>query len=176
MEKEISMSHLRSTSVLRPSGLLLSLVFTLLAACSPGEAPAGAGGNGGGGGGGMGGNGGDLPACSLGTTTADIEKKLFQGTKCSTCHSKPTVFPTTMDTVSPGLADRVLDKMAETDAMKGKCSGRALAPKDDPASGLFYEKVSQKPACGDRMPQSMPALSADEISCVKRWLLMVAAQ
>ena len=119
-----------------------------------------------------------MPPCSLGPTMADIETKLFQGMKCKTCHVlTPTgmhpLYPTNLDLGSPGLAERMVDKPTESDPLKGKCRERVLVPKMDPLGGIFVEKV-EKPSCGDRMPQALPALSADEVSCVKRWAILAA--
>jgi hypothetical protein len=119
-----------------------------------------------------------LPACSLGTTLDDIQQKLFVSDRCKPCHHlTPTgqfpLYPTRLDLGSPGLPERMVDKEAEADPSKGKCAGRILVPKNDPLSGLFVEKVV-KPTCGDRMPQAMPPLTDDQVSCVKRWVLLAA--
>ena len=137
--------------------------------------PAGCGSSGGGGSDGSD----NLPACSLGSSMADIEKNLFRGPKCSVCHvltpsGQHPLYPTNLDLGSPGLAARMVDKMSESDPNKGKCPGRILVPKADPTNGLFVQKVMAMPPCGDRMPQGMPALSDDEISCVKRWAILAA--
>jgi hypothetical protein len=71
------------------------------------------------------------------------------------------------------LVERVVDKTAESDPSKGKCGGRILVPKNDPLGGIFVEKV-EKTTCGDRMPQALPPLTADEICCVKRWAILAA--
>jgi hypothetical protein len=119
-----------------------------------------------------------MPPCSLGLTMADIEQKLFLGMKCKTCHAlTPSgahpLYPTNLEFTTPGLAERMVDKMTEVDPAKGKCAGRVLVPKNDPLGGIFVEKV-EKPSCGDRMPQALPALNADEVSCVKRWAMLAA--
>jgi hypothetical protein len=152
--------------------VVLPLSLAMLSACSPGSTgpakpdPADAD------------VGQQLPACSLGTSMADIEQKLFRGIKCSICHSlTPSgmhpLYPTNLEFTSPNLAQRMVDQMSESDPTKGKCPNRILVPKNDPLSGLFVEKVV-KPTCGDRMPQAMPALNEDNISCVKRWAIMAA--
>jgi hypothetical protein len=119
-----------------------------------------------------------MPPCSLGPTMADIEVKLFQGMKCKTCHvltasGMHPLYPTNLDLGSPGLAERMVDKATEADPAKGKCAGRVLVPKNDPLGGIFVEKV-ERPSCGDRMPQALPALNPDEVSCVKRWAILAA--
>jgi hypothetical protein len=119
-----------------------------------------------------------MPPCALGSTMAEIEQNFFSGDKCRSCHHlTPSgafpLYPTRLDLGSPGLAGRMVDKMAEADPTKGKCQGRILVPKSDPLHGLFVEKV-EKPTCGDRMPQALPALKPDEVSCVKRWAVLAA--
>jgi hypothetical protein len=114
--------------------------------------------------------------CALYDTMADIEQKLLKGPKCLLCHAKMSLFPTSFDLASPDLAGRVVDRPAEGNPAKGKCSGKLLVPKDNPTAGVLFEKVNTAtPSCGDRMPQSMAALSAEEIACVKAWVMMAAA-
>jgi hypothetical protein len=162
------MSGLRTSSPF-PFPFLIPLSLALLSACSssPGggpevdAAPAD-----------------DLPACSLGTTMAAIEEKLFRDPiKCYACHmtvnGKHSLYPTTLEFTSPNLAARMVDKPTESDPMLGQCRGRILVPKDDPLNGVFVQKV-EKPSCGLRMPQALPPLSADQISCVKRWAILAA--
>jgi len=143
------------------------LLFAFQAGCSSGDPTPG-----------MPDAGDGLPGCSMGTTMADIEEKLFRGMKCKTCHVlTPTgahpLYPTNLEFSTPGLAERMVDKPTEADPGKGKCAGRVLVPKNDPLAGIFVEKV-EKPSCGDRMPQALPALNADEVSCVKRWAILAA--
>jgi hypothetical protein len=121
---------------------------------------------------------GGMPTCTLGSTMEEIQEKLFAGDKCRACHhltpsGQFPLYPTHLDLGSPGLAERMVDKMAEMDPTKGKCAGRILVPKNDPLGGLFVEKV-EKPTCGDRMPQALPMLKPDEIACVKRWAMLAA--
>ncbi len=117
----------------------------------------------------------ELPTCTLGATMADIEQKLFRGPKCMICHGRVTLFPTTLDLASEGLAARVVNKLGEANPDKGKCAGKPMLAKQDPLTGVFVEKVAvARPSCGDPMPQALPRLTDDEISCVKRWALMAA--
>ena len=111
---------------------------------------------------------------------ADIEQKLFRSGKCRACHAltpsgQRPLYPTTLDLGSPGLAERMVDKLAEANPSLGKCAGRVLVPSSDPLGGLLIEKVAlAMPSCGAREPQALPPLSADEISCVKRWAVLAA--
>lgn len=116
----------------------------------------------------------ELPSCSLGCTMADIEQVLFKP-KCVACHGRVTLYPTTLDLESDGLAARVVDQPAEDNPDKGKCAGKILVPRQDPLGSIFVEKVeSLTPSCGIAMPQNAPPLGADEIACVKRWALLAA--
>jgi hypothetical protein len=120
----------------------------------------------------------ELPACVLGPSMEEIEKKLFRSIRCSICHGRDEtgalpLQPTNLDLSSPGLAARMVDQPAEMDTHKGKCQGRILVPKDDPLGGLFVAKVVNPP-CGLRMPQDLPMLKPDEIACVKRWAILAA--
>lgn len=116
----------------------------------------------------------ELPSCSLGCTMADIEQMLFKP-KCFACHGRVTLYPTTLDLESDGLAARVVDQPAEDDPDKGKCAGKILVPRQDPLGSFFVEKVeSPTPSCGIAMPQNAPPLGDDEIACVKRWALLAA--
>jgi hypothetical protein len=157
----------RSRSCVKALRLSLPLSMLLAAACSGGGGEAGPPDASDG-----------LPACSLGSTMAEIEEKLFRSTKCSVCHmltpsGQFPLYPTRLDLGSPGLAERVVDKPTESDPTKGKCAGRILVPKNDPLNGVFVEKV-ERPSCGDPMPQALPALKPDEVSCVKRWAILAA--
>jgi hypothetical protein len=115
-------------------------------------------------------------SCTLGNTMAAIEQTLFKGPRCLACHQRVTLYPTRLDLVSDGLANRVVDKLADAvNPMFGKCAGRTLVPRDNPTGGLFIEKLENPTqSCGDRMPQSMLPLTADEISCAKLWATLAA--
>jgi hypothetical protein len=145
---------------------LFAWPLSLLTACSSGDAaPPPDAGDG-------------MPTCTLGSTMEEIQQNLFAGDKCKSCHHlTPSgafpLYPTRLDLGSPGLAERMVDKMSEADPTKGKCAGRILVPKNDPLNGLFVEKV-EKPTCGDRMPQALPMLKPEEIACVKRWAMLAA--
>ena len=119
-----------------------------------------------------------MPGCILGSTMPEIEEKLFRGMKCKTCHTlTPTgmhpLYPTNLEFTTPNLAARMVDQPTEAEPAKGKCAGRILIPRNDPLSGVFVEKVTT-PTCGDRMPQALPPLNEDEVSCVKRWAVLAA--
>ena len=147
--------------------LLLACPLSLLSACPSGDPPiepdAGDG----------------MPYCPLGATMDEIQEKLFSGDKCRTCHHlTPSgafpLYPTRLDLGSPGLPERMVDKEAYADINFGKCQGRILVPKNDPLNGVFVQKVMDNPPCGVRMPQALPALKPEEISCVKRWAILAA--
>jgi hypothetical protein len=143
---------------------LAPLALLLIVSCGGGEPPASVADAG-------------PPHCTLGTTMAEIEAALFRGPKCMPCHSKATLYPTSLDLVSSGLAARVVDQPAAMDnPARGKCAGRILLPRSDPQGSLFVEKVEQAhPSCGDPMPQGMTMLSANEVACVKLWATLATA-
>ncbi len=122
----------------------------------------------------------DLLTCTMSTSMAEIEQKLLVKPmgKCWPCHRQPTLFPTTFDLYKSGLAARVVD---QTGALpkgldQGKCADKPLLPKATPLAGLFVEKVEQAmPSCGGPMPPpGLARLTADEISCIKRWAMLAA--
>jgi hypothetical protein len=116
-------------------------------------------------------------ACSLGSTMAEIERRVFRAAKCAVCHSKIMTVPTSLDLVSDGLAGRMVDKRTESSPARGLCAGRVLVGRNDPLGGVLVEKVEKRvPSCGAPMPQGLPHLSEDEISCVKLWATLAAAQ
>ncbi|MFT3764998.1 MAG: hypothetical protein QM820_05695 [Minicystis sp.] len=49
------------------------------------------------------------------------------------------------------------------------CVGN-LADPTDPEGSMLIMKVSDSPPCGERMPKDAPALTADEIKCLKVWI------
>jgi hypothetical protein len=142
------------------------LTFALLSGCSSGGSDTADAGDG-------------MPSCTLGSTMPEIEDKLLRGDKCKTCHTLTSMglhplYPTNLEFTTPDIAARMVDKPSESDPFKGKCSGRILIPKDDPLNGLFVQKILTPPPCGDRMPQALPPLTANEASCLQRWAILAA--
>jgi hypothetical protein len=68
-----------------------------------------------------------------------------------------------LDLVSPGVGDRVRGLTS-----KALCEGRALVEAPG-GSHLLVEKLDE-PECGSPMPLGQPALSPNEIECVRRWV------
>ena len=68
-----------------------------------------------------------------------------------------------LDLVSPGVGDRVRGLTSTS-----MCEGRSLV--DGPGeSHLLVEKIDDS-TCGSPMPLGEPALSPNEIECVRRWV------
>lgn len=99
--------------------------------------------------------GGGSPSCP------DVPTEIL-AMKCAggTCHSGATP-AVGLDLVSPGVAARVVGKMAS------ECKG-ALVDPAAPDSSILYQKISGT-MCGTRMPLGTPLADA-EIACVKEWI------
>ncbi len=68
-----------------------------------------------------------------------------------------------LDLESPGVATRVVGVAAKL------CPG-ILAKPSDPANSVIYTKLLADNTCGARMPLAKPALSQQEMDCVKTWI------
>jgi len=100
-------------------------------------------------------------------TTVGVTKKVFQP-KCSTagCHSAAD----DPDYVSPGLESRLRGVAA------AGCEGQTLVVAGKPDASYLYHKLADaKPACGKPMPYDQPALSPDELACVRDWIAAMPA-
>lgn len=94
-------------------------------------------------------------------------EQLFQTRCAGICHagSSPEA---DLDLVSPGLEARLIGELSHTTF----CEGRMLIDPDatDPSAHLMIDKLSDRPACGSRMPFGEEALTASQIECVRRWV------
>ena len=68
-----------------------------------------------------------------------------------------------LDLVSPGVGDRVRSLTSTS-----MCEGRALVEAPG-GTHLLVEKIDDA-KCGSPMPLGEPALSPNEIECVRRWV------
>jgi hypothetical protein len=69
-----------------------------------------------------------------------------------------------LDLASPDPFSRVYNVPSHN------CPNHLLMETTALAAGYLFEKVSEEtPACGSRMPFGQPPLSAEEVSCVKRY-------
>lgn len=68
-----------------------------------------------------------------------------------------------LDLVSPGVGERVRGLTS-----KSLCEGRALV-EESGGTHLLVEKIDGA-TCGSPMPLGQPALSPNEIECVRRWV------
>jgi hypothetical protein len=91
---------------------------------------------------------------------------LFEA-RCGTtgCHAKDSP---QIDLVSPGVADRLVDK-SSTSSM---CKDRPFVPTDGEES-LLLRKLEVGPPCGLRMPLGEPLVAAD-MACVSGWVKAVS--
>jgi hypothetical protein len=113
-----------------------------------------------------------LPPCELGSTAAEIETALFVPKCTAACHGPGSPL-SKLDLVSAGVAGRVLGQATDGTA-SGMCKGRVLVDRASPLDSLFLEKVEQtQPSCGAAMPLG-GLLPPGELSCVRRWLLLIA--
>jgi hypothetical protein len=78
------------------------------------------------------------------------------------CHG-PTGAQQDLDLVSPGVAARVV-------GVSGIGCTAILADPADPDGSLIYQKLSPTPPCGSPMPLARPALSDEDVACVRAWI------
>jgi len=85
---------------------------------------------------------------------------------CATagCHDTDTQL-INLDLESPGVAARLIGRRAAA------CGQRALVDPNDPERSALLLKLRAAPPCGDRMPLGTPALSNEEIACVRAWII-----
>lgn len=86
--------------------------------------------------------------------------------RCATagCHDATTQL-INLDLQSPGVASRVLGQRAAA------CGGRVLADANDPDRSALLIKLRAAPPCGDRMPLGATPFTADEVACVRTWII-----
>ncbi len=68
-----------------------------------------------------------------------------------------------LDLVSPGVAARVV-------GVPGTACPVTLADPQNPEASLIYQKLIAPPPCGAQMPLARPALSSDDVACVRAWI------
>lgn len=120
----------------------------------------------------------DDPARFLdgGTTAAetcdvDVEADIL-AVRCagSVCHSAGDQRAAGLDLVTPGVADRVKNVASAS----AECGGSMLVVPGDPGNSLMYQKLTDAPPCGSRMPLAQEALSTEETDCVRSWIQEMA--
>jgi hypothetical protein len=98
-------------------------------------------------------------------TTDSIQQTIF-APKCAGpgCHG--TVAPSlSLDLVSPGVIERLAGAMANG------CGNEVLVVPGAPDRSYLIEKLAlDPPTCGERMPQGSPALSAEDLTCLRDWI------
>jgi hypothetical protein len=75
-----------------------------------------------------------------------------------------------LDLASPGVEDRLVDRTASTG-----CADGIYVPKVNPTSGVFYQKLTDSPPCGSRMPFTGNALTDAQLACVANWVNAIAS-
>lgn len=108
------------------------------------------------------------PARFLENDCADVPATIL-APRCGSagCHG-PTEPAGNLDLVSPELAKRLVDQPAVGPACIDK--GETLAIPASPGDSLLVRKLAGAPPCGSSMPLGQNALSAEEVSCVRRWV------
>lgn len=56
------------------------------------------------------------------------------------------------------------------------CDGRIRVVPGDLAASMFYQKLLDPPACGERMPLDEPPLPAETLSTIERWIMAGAPE
>jgi hypothetical protein len=86
----------------------------------------------------------------------------------SICHGSGSDPAGELDLESPGVAGRMIAVPSE------ECEGRLrIVPGAPDQSFLIDKLVGPPPGCGQRMPVAV-ALSDDEVTCIRRWILEVS--
>jgi hypothetical protein len=108
-----------------------------------------------------------IPRCSL---SIQVERDLL-ARRCGGdgCHVSGSSSQSGLDLVTPNAATRIAAASAN---LTGSCRGRGpLVNPSDRTTGLFFDKLTSTPVCGDSMPLGAPTLSAAEIECVRAYML-----
>ncbi|MEM7676133.1 MAG: calcium-binding EGF-like domain-containing protein [Myxococcota bacterium] len=93
--------------------------------------------------------------------------------RCVTCHDQtPGVEGGDLDLLSPGLADRLLDRPSGNSS----CGGEPLINRDSPSDSLFLRLVDPEryaawsDPCIGRMPFGGDEVSAADVTCFEQWV------
>lgn len=86
-----------------------------------------------------------------------------QGCAQASCHSS-VVAARGLNLQGPELFQRLSTQLGQS------CSGRPLIDVNDPASSLLYNRLTDMPCGGGRMPSGAPELSDEEAQCVLEWI------
>lgn len=98
----------------------------------------------------------------------DVPQLFVERCGGSICHGAGAEPAGGLDLESPGLAERMVGVPAE------ECSGwDRIAPGDPDASFLLAKLEGPPPGCGERMPP-VGHLTANEVTCVRSWILSVS--
>jgi hypothetical protein len=93
----------------------------------------------------------------------DVVERIFVPSCGGTgCHGA-TAAQQDLDLVSEGVAARVV-------GVPGIGCNATLADPANPEASLIYQKLSPTPPCGSPMPLARPALSDEDVACVRAWI------
>jgi len=95
------------------------------------------------------------------STGCDAVAQVFMP-RCSACHSGKQPMGD-LDLVSGDVASRLIGQPSSG------CEGM-LVEASLPAAGVLFDKLADKPACGERMPQGAPALASKDRACLSAWV------
>ncbi|MFO0646658.1 MAG: hypothetical protein U0326_10500 [Polyangiales bacterium] len=101
----------------------------------------------------------DAPTC------VDYVERTLLPTTCATAYCHGATDPSAgLDLASPGLARRLVSVRGSM-----SCRGVLLVDPSRPEASLMVTKLRASPNCGGRMPLGRPALTAQQIECVRVW-------
>jgi len=93
----------------------------------------------------------------------DVVERIFVPSCGGTgCHGA-TGAQQDLDLVSAGVASRVV-------GVPGIGCSATLADPANPEDSLLYQKLLPTPPCGSPMPLARPALSDEDVACVRAWI------
>jgi hypothetical protein len=94
---------------------------------------------------------------------AGCEPLVIIDKNCVSCHAGGDSAPPNLK--GPDVKQRLQNQTTD-------CGGtRPYISKDNPLSGVLWEKISQsKPSCGDQMPYGVAPLSPEKQACLKAWI------
>ena len=103
-------------------------------------------------------------------TPIDVETEIFaRACGSSDCHDDSNP-PADLDLVTPGIAERMIDRPA------AQCADRLrIDPANIDASLLLLKLSHDDPACGSRMPLEAEPLPPDSIECIREWVEQAVA-
>ena len=106
-----------------------------------------------------GGGGGVAAYC---TNTQQVIAQILRP-RCGLCHDAAAPQYVGFDLVDAAVRNRLRQASAI-------CVGRVFVSTAPAVGGYFFDKLTDRPACGQRMPPVGAALPASEVECLKAWV------